>query len=169
MSSVLTGPTSPDSSKTLMTINCLAASDSDLGESQTIENRSLFYGRSTCDSSQPRGKPIPFLKKIFTTCRCCNNFCEVLQMRAHSHTYVHTIPPPRHTHTHIHTHTHTHAHKHTHTFFSTFLFITFFTTVLSQWDFSHRKFGLPSMGKASCERVALPNLRCIMLGVLAFP
>ena len=43
-----------------------------------------------------------------------------------------------------------------------------FTTVFSLWDFSHGKFGLPSPGKASCDRVALPNLRC-MLGVLAFP
>ena len=44
----------------------------------------------------------------------------------------------------------------------------FFTTVLFQWDFSHRKFGLPSLGKASCDRVALPNLRC-MLCVLVLP
>ena len=28
---------------------------------------------------------------------------------------------------------------------------TFFTTALSQWDFSHGKFGLPSPGKASCN------------------
>ena len=48
------------------------------------------------------------------------------------------------------------------------LFPFFFTTVLSQLDFSHRKFGLPSLGKASCARVELPNLRC-MLGVLVFP
>ena len=34
--------------------------------------------------------------------------------------------------------------------------------------FSHGKFGLPSPGKASCDRVALPNLRC-MLDVLVFP
>ena len=40
--------------------------------------------------------------------------------------------------------------------------------VLSKWDFSHGKFGLPSTGKASCDRVALPNLRC-MLGILVFP
>ena len=42
-----------------------------------------------------------------------------------------------------------------------------FTAVLSQWDFSHRKFGLPSPGKASCNKVALPNLGC-MLGILVF-
>ena len=40
--------------------------------------------------------------------------------------------------------------------------------VMSQWNFSQRKFGLPSLGKASCDRIALPNLRC-MLGVLVFP
>ena len=40
-------------------------------------------------------------------------------------------------------------------------------TVLCQWDFSHGKFELPSPGKAICDRVALPNLRC-MLGVLVF-
>ena len=39
---------------------------------------------------------------------------------------------------------------------------------MSQWDFSHGKFVLPSLGKASCDRVALPNLRC-MQGVLVFP
>ena len=43
-----------------------------------------------------------------------------------------------------------------------------FTTVLSQWDFSHGKFGLPSLGKASCDRVALAHLGCL-LGVLVFP
>ena len=44
-----------------------------------------------------------------------------------------------------------------------------FTNALSQWDFSHGKFELLfSPGKASCDRVALPNLRC-MLGVLVFP
>ena len=41
----------------------------------------------------------------------------------------------------------------------------FFTTVLSQWDFSQGKFGLLSPGKANCDRVARPNVRC-MLGVL---
>ena len=41
------------------------------------------------------------------------------------------------------------------------IFFFFFTTALSQWDFSHEKFGLPSTGKASCDRVALPNLRCM--------
>ena len=42
------------------------------------------------------------------------------------------------------------------------------TAVLYQWDFSHGKFGLLSPGKASCDRVTLPNLVC-MLGVLVFP
>ena len=32
------------------------------------------------------------------------------------------------------------------------------TTVLSHWDFSHRKFGWLSLEKASCERVAQQNL-----------
>ena len=50
---------------------------------------------------------------------------------------------------------------------STF-FKILFTTVLSQWDFSHGKFGLPSTEKASCNRVSLPYLWC-MLGVLVFP
>ena len=45
-------------------------------------------------------------------------------------------------------------------------FFFFFTTVLSQWDFSCGKFGLLSLGKASCDRVTLPNLRC-MLGVVS--
>ena len=52
-----------------------------------------------------------------------------------------------------------------------FDFISFsfvFTTALSHWDFSHRKFGLLSPGKTSCNRVVLPNLRC-MLGGLVFP
>ena len=35
------------------------------------------------------------------------------------------------------------------------------TTVLSQWNFFYGKFGLHSSGKASCDRVALPNLRCM--------
>ena len=56
-----------------------------------------------------------------------------------------------------------------HQSFALSLFFTWlFTTVLSQWDFLHGKFGLPSPGKASCDRVALPNLRR-MLGVLEFP
>ena len=37
--------------------------------------------------------------------------------------------------------------------------------LLSHWDFSHGKFRLPSRGKASCDRVALPNPWCIF-GVL---
>ena len=44
----------------------------------------------------------------------------------------------------------------------------FYTNVLSQWDFSYGEFGLPSPGKASCDRVALPNLGC-MLGALVLP
>ena len=50
----------------------------------------------------------------------------------------------------------------------TVYFFIFFTTVLSQWNFPHGKPGLLSPGKASCDRVELPNLR-YMLGVLAFP
>ena len=46
-----------------------------------------------------------------------------------------------------------------------FLFLFLKTTVLSHWDFSHGKFKLLSPGKAGCNRVALPNLLC-MLGVL---
>ena len=49
-----------------------------------------------------------------------------------------------------------------------FAFLLIFATLLSQWDFSHGKFGLPSHGKASYERVVLSNLQC-MLGVLVFP
>ena len=44
----------------------------------------------------------------------------------------------------------------------------FFSTSLSQWDFSHGKFRLPSPRKAICDRVALRTLRC-MLGALVFP
>ena len=40
-------------------------------------------------------------------------------------------------------------------------------TVLSCWDLFHGKFVLVSLGKASCDRVALPNLRC-MQSVLVF-
>ena len=48
-----------------------------------------------------------------------------------------------------------------------FLFLHF-TAVLSQWDFSHGKFGLSFPGKASSGRVALLNLGC-MPGVLVLP
>ena len=41
--------------------------------------------------------------------------------------------------------------KHTHTLTHFFDFILF-TTVLSKWDFSHGKFGLPSLRKASCDK-----------------
>ena len=47
-------------------------------------------------------------------------------------------------------------------------FFFFLTAVLSRWDFSYGKIWLLSPGKASCDRVALPNPRC-MLGVLVFP
>ena len=50
----------------------------------------------------------------------------------------------------------------------TFLGGLLFTTVLSQSDFSHGKFGLLSLGKASCYRVALPSLLC-MQGAVVFP
>ena len=43
-----------------------------------------------------------------------------------------------------------------------------YITVLPHLDFAHRKFRLLPPGKASCKRVALPNLRC-MLGVLVYP
>ena len=43
----------------------------------------------------------------------------------------------------------------------------FFTTVVSQWNSSHGKFGMLSPVKASCDIVALPKLLC-MLGVLVF-
>ena len=49
-----------------------------------------------------------------------------------------------------------------------FFFFLLFTAVLSQWDFSRGKFGLPSPGKVSFDRVALSNLQC-MLGVLVLP
>ena len=45
---------------------------------------------------------------------------------------------------------------------------TLFTTVLSKWDFSNGKFRLLSKGKASCDRVVLPNLKR-MLNVFVFP
>ena len=43
-----------------------------------------------------------------------------------------------------------------------------FYDCIVQLGFSHEKFGLLSPGKASCDRVALPNLPC-MLDVLVFP
>ena len=53
--------------------------------------------------------------------------------------------------------------------FHLFLSLFFITTVLSHWYFFQGKFGLLFFqGKASCDRVALPNLRC-MLSVLVFP
>ena len=42
-----------------------------------------------------------------------------------------------------------------------------FSTELSHWDFSHG-IGLFSSGKASCNIVELPKVRC-MLDVLVFP
>ena len=47
-----------------------------------------------------------------------------------------------------------------------FGFFFFLTTVLSQWDFSRGKFRSLSLGKASYDRVTLPNLQC-MLGVFS--
>ena len=47
-------------------------------------------------------------------------------------------------------------------FFSLIFFYILFTIVLSQSDFSQGKFGLPSPGKANCDRVALPNLRFML-------
>ena len=49
-----------------------------------------------------------------------------------------------------------------------FTFSLYFLQLFSKWDFSLGKFGLPSPGKASCHRVALPNLRCL-LDVSVFP
>ena len=49
-----------------------------------------------------------------------------------------------------------------------FFFLGGELTVLSHWDFSHGKFGSFSRRNASCDGIALPNLRC-MLGVLVFP
>ena len=43
-----------------------------------------------------------------------------------------------------------------------FFVVVFLTTVLSHLDFCHRKFGFLSQGKASSDRVALPNLRCVL-------
>ena len=48
------------------------------------------------------------------------------------------------------------------------LFFFFFATIFLCLDFSHGKFGLLSSGKASCNRVMLPNQLC-MLGALVFP
>ena len=39
----------------------------------------------------------------------------------------------------------------------------FYTAVLSHWDFCHGKFGLLSSGKSCCDRVALLNLRCMLV------
>ena len=47
-------------------------------------------------------------------------------------------------------------------------FIFIFTTVLPQCIFPHGKFGLLSSGKAGCDKVVLPNQRC-MPGDLVFP
>ena len=50
---------------------------------------------------------------------------------------------------------------------SVFFLLIFFQLFCPKWDFSHGKFGWLSPGKASCDRVKLPYLRCI-LGVLEF-
>ena len=39
---------------------------------------------------------------------------------------------------------------------------TFLFNVLSLQDFCHGKFGLLYLGKASCDRVALPNPPCML-------
>ena len=52
-------------------------------------------------------------------------------------------------------------------FIYSFIIITFFTTVLSHWDICNGEFGLLSPGKANCDRVALPNLWCMLI-VLVF-
>ena len=53
-------------------------------------------------------------------------------------------------------------------FFFIYIFCCDFSQLLCQLDFSHGKFGSPSPGKASSDRVALPNLRC-MLDDWVFP
>ena len=52
----------------------------------------------------------------------------------------------------------------------TFVFVFTFTfyNCIAPMGFLPRKFGLPSPGKAGCNRVAVPKLRC-MLDVLVFP
>ena len=42
----------------------------------------------------------------------------------------------------------------------------FLTTVLSPWNFSHRKSRLLSPENASCDRVALPNLRLVSVSII---
>ena len=44
----------------------------------------------------------------------------------------------------------------------------FFKQLSSHWDFSHGKFGLLSLGKGSCDRVAPPNLPCILVVFFIF-
>ena len=73
------------------------------------------------------------------------------RVRAHTQTHTHTYTQ---TNTHAHTHAHTHILKKKKNF--------------SQLYCPHGKFGLLSPGKASCDRVVLPNLLCI-LGALVFP
>ena len=52
--------------------------------------------------------------------------------------------------------------------FTFFFFLILFTTVLSQWDFSHGKFGLLSLGKVSCGRDALPSMHagCFCVSII---
>ena len=45
----------------------------------------------------------------------------------------------------------------------------FFKQLSSHWDFSHGKFGLLSLGKGSCDRVAPPNLPCILVVFFHIP
>ena len=51
-------------------------------------------------------------------------------------------------------------------YFVTFFFFKLFTAVLPHWDFPHGKFRLLSPVKASCDKVILPNQRC-MLGIFS--
>lgn len=46
---------------------------------------------------------------------------------------------------------------------STNKIIIIITNLLSHWDSLHAKFGLLSPGKASCDRVALPNLESCLI------
>ena len=115
----------------------------------------------------------------------------------HTHTHTHTHARTHaHTHTRTRTHTHTRMYTHKPTRMhddstrlkreglqcNPLLCVDFcycqrfdlscgrkpfLATVLSHWDFFHGKFGLLSLGKASCDEVALPNLQCT-LGVLVF-
>ena len=49
-----------------------------------------------------------------------------------------------------------------------FIYFVYYFLQLYCYDFSHKEFRLLFPGKASCNRVTLPNLWC-MLGILVFP